>query len=57
MTKLTNAIAVAAGTFGTGLVTAASDGGVVADEWYVMIGAAIAAAAGVYGYRARHEAA
>jgi hypothetical protein len=53
MTKLTSAIAAAVGTFGTGLITAASDGGVAANEWYVMAGAALVAAAGVYGYRAR----
>ena len=48
MSKFTKALAGFIGTFGSGLVTAAADGGVVASEWYTIVGGALVVGAGVY---------
>ena len=48
MKPVAKAIASAVSAFGTGLITAASDGGVAANEWYVIIGGTLVAGAAVF---------
>lgn len=47
---VTKAVAAAIGSFGTGLITAASDGGIVQNEWWVILGGTLVATAAVWGF-------
>lgn len=48
LAQIAKAIAGAITAFGTGLIAAASDGGVVGSEWYAIVGGALVAGAAVW---------
>lgn len=48
MNKIAKAIAAAVSTFGAGITTASLDGGIVANEWWGILGGTLVAGAAVY---------
>lgn len=48
MTNFAKAIAAAVTAFGTGLITAAAEGGITSSEWYIIAGGTLVAGAAVY---------
>ena len=54
MKLIAKCIAGAVTAFGTGLITAASDGGIVSGEWYVIVGGTLVAGAAVWSIPNSH---
>lgn len=48
LAQVLKAVAGAVTAFGTGLMTAATDGGIASGEWYAIVGGALVAGAAVW---------
>ncbi len=48
LAQIAKAIAGLVTAFGTGLITAAQDGGITSGEWYAIVGGALVAGAAVW---------